>query len=76
MVQDVVDSVAAGIAVMDKIYEHSYFTIVAAAGSDANAGLSGVRPGTRRTEQTVAEVVSGVRLLAITWLKDLLGASE
>jgi hypothetical protein len=41
---------------MDVIYGLARFTIVAAAGSDADAGLPGVRPGTRSVRQLEEEV--------------------
>ena len=39
------------ISEMDVIYKQAAFTIVAAAGADADYGLPGVRPGTRQTKQ-------------------------
>ncbi|KAF4620565.1 hypothetical protein D9613_001103 [Agrocybe pediades] len=41
---------------MNWIYELAQFTIVAAAGSDAEAGLPGLSPGTRSRLQVVGEV--------------------
>lgn len=41
---------------MDVIYGLARFTIVAAAGNDADAGLPGVRPGTRSVHQLEAKI--------------------
>jgi hypothetical protein len=46
---------------MDTIYGLASFTIVAAAGSDANAGLPGVRPGSRSIRQ-IERTVQKLRL--------------
>lgn len=48
---------------MDIIYSHAILTIVAAAGSNANSGLPGVREGTRDVQQSILNV-SGLRLMA------------
>ncbi|PPQ71058.1 hypothetical protein CVT26_011460, partial [Gymnopilus dilepis] len=50
------------IAKMDLVYGASYITLVAAAGTDANAGLPGVNPGTRGLPQPVEELAPGFRL--------------
>ncbi|KAF2134000.1 HET-domain-containing protein [Dothidotthia symphoricarpi CBS 119687] len=42
LVQDDAEDVSLGIEMMNSIYHGSYFTIAAASGSDANAGLPGV----------------------------------
>ncbi|KAK4182247.1 heterokaryon incompatibility protein-domain-containing protein [Podospora australis] len=62
LVQDDMKDLAAGIAVMDEVYERSWFTIVAACGKDADAGLSGVQPGSRDETQLCAEVKPGIHL--------------
>ncbi|KAK5654331.1 hypothetical protein OQA88_7509 [Cercophora sp. LCS_1] len=54
------EDLEAGITVMDEIYERSCFTIVAACGHDANAGLPGVREGSREQSSLVVEVKPGV----------------
>lgn len=51
-----------GVNVMDQIYERSWFTIVAAAGTDANAGLPGVQVGSRRPANFALEVQPGILL--------------
>ncbi|ORY65431.1 heterokaryon incompatibility protein-domain-containing protein, partial [Pseudomassariella vexata] len=41
---------------MHLIYDNAVFTIVAAAGDDANRGLPGIRPGSRDTHQSVWQI--------------------
>ncbi|PPQ95893.1 hypothetical protein CVT26_015579 [Gymnopilus dilepis] len=50
------------ISKMDLVYGGGYLTIIAATGEDAHAGLPGVRPGTRGTEQTIVEIGPSFRL--------------
>ncbi|PPQ96059.1 hypothetical protein CVT26_004691 [Gymnopilus dilepis] len=50
------------IANMDLVYGGAYLTIMAATGTDANAGLPGLRPGTRGTTQPIEEVLPELRL--------------
>ena len=47
IVQDDAETKHQGIQQMDLIYSHAIATIIALEGSNADAGLSGVRPGTR-----------------------------
>jgi hypothetical protein len=47
---------------MDLVYGAAYLTIMAATGSHANAGLPGVRPGTRGQRQPIEEIAPGFRL--------------
>jgi hypothetical protein len=47
---------------MDRIYQYALLTIIAGHGTDANAGLPGVRPGSRSPVQHV-EVVQGMNLV-------------
>lgn len=49
---------AAQLSNMRKIYQESNATIVAACGDTANAGLSGLRPGTRTFKQQAVQVIS------------------
>ena len=56
------DSKIQEIKKMDRIYSGALLTIVAAAGGDANAGLSGARPGSRNVNQH-CEWVKGRRLM-------------
>ncbi|EHK20741.1 uncharacterized protein TRIVIDRAFT_49852 [Trichoderma virens Gv29-8] len=49
---------------MDSIYGAAVLTIVAAYGSDANAGLRGVRPGSRIFDQSAATIWHDLTLVA------------
>jgi len=62
IIQDDEDNKGVVIANMDIVYSQAFFTIVAASGSCANAGLPGVRPHTRQWTQAVEEVQPGLRL--------------
>ncbi|KAF8972430.1 heterokaryon incompatibility protein-domain-containing protein [Flammula alnicola] len=53
---------ADSVSKMDIVYGASFITIIAATGVDANAGLPGVRPGTRGQRQCVEEIAPGFRL--------------
>jgi len=50
------------ISKMNIIYSAAYFTIEAATGTDANAGLPGLDAGSRKTSQVVEVVDPGLRL--------------
>jgi len=50
------------ISKMDLVYGMAFVTIIAATGDNANAGLPGVRPGTRNYCQPIEEVMPGLRL--------------
>ncbi|KAF8884199.1 heterokaryon incompatibility protein-domain-containing protein [Gymnopilus junonius] len=50
------------ISKMDLVYGAAYLTIWAATGSDANAGLPGVRPNTRGITQPIEQVLPTLRL--------------
>lgn len=62
LVQNDADDVSRGIKVMNLVYENALFTIVAAYGHDANAGLPGVSTGTRLAVKDSTEVAPGVEL--------------
>ena len=64
LIQDDADDVTLGVSMMNSIYHGSYFTIVAAAGQDANAGLPGLQQGTEwpGRKQNVAQIPSGLQL--------------
>jgi hypothetical protein len=53
LVQDDENDMEIGIEVMNSVYSGSYFTIIAASGTDATAGLPGVRPGSRSPSQSL-----------------------
>jgi len=51
-----------GVEAMDRIYEMAHLTIIAACGHDANAGLPGLRPGTRDEQPQLLDVQKDVYL--------------
>lgn len=53
---------AHAISKMDLVYGMAFVTIIAATGDSANAGLPGVRPGTRNYHQPIEEIAPGFRL--------------
>ncbi|KAI0437425.1 HET-domain-containing protein [Xylaria telfairii] len=63
LVQDDIEEKVVGINAMSMIYEHSYFTVIAADGSNADAGLPGV--STRTVNQVTAEILPGVNLVMV-----------
>jgi hypothetical protein len=63
------------ISKMDLVYGAAYLTIVAATGTDANAGLPGLRPGTRGITQPVEEISPGFRLAFKTRSEDYIRSS-
>lgn len=65
-----------GIEEMYMIYDNALFTIVAAAGSDANAALPGVRPGTRELTQQSEDLGGGIRAIVIRNLDSHLAHSK
>ncbi|RMZ89260.1 hypothetical protein DV736_g3502, partial [Chaetothyriales sp. CBS 134916] len=60
---------------MHKIYDRAFMTIVAASGKDAQAGLPGVCPKSRRQEQRVEEISPGLRLICPKHIVDALNHS-
>ena len=65
-----------GIEWMYMIYDNALFTIVAAAGSDANADLPGVRSGTRDLMQQSEDLGEGIRAIVIPNLDSHLARSK
>ena len=65
-----------GIEDMLMIYDNALFTIVAAAGSDANADLPGVRPGTRDLMKQSENLGQGIRAVVIRSLDSHLTQSK
>lgn len=65
-----------GVDVMGTIYERAIMTIIAASGSDSNAGLPGVREGSRLISQHVEQIIPGVRLAVHNDLDHLLQSSS
>ena len=62
LIQDDVKDLAAGIAVMDDVYERAWFTIIAAGGEDASFGLPGIQPGSRSATRLSHEIKPGLHL--------------
>ena len=64
LVQDDAKDVTLGVSMMNSIYHGSYFTIVAAAGQDANAGLPGLQQGSEcpGRKQNIMQLPSGLQL--------------
>ena len=61
---------------MDVIYEGAMITIVAAAGNDANAGLPGVRYGSRKPTQAIERIKPGIRMAVVNNVEDILQLSK
>jgi hypothetical protein len=51
------------ISKMNLVYKHAFLTLFAATGEDANAGLPGLRPGTRHRKQAIASIGPGLDLV-------------
>ena len=60
---------------MHLIYRGAKATILATTGIDANAGLPGVRPGSRKLVQHIEEVKPRVKLTVVEGLFDHLKGS-
>lgn len=75
IVQDDDKESAREIQHMDRIYQNSLFTIIAAHGVDANAGLPGVRPKSRQIHQIFEQLGASTSLVALYELDDLLTTS-
>ncbi|KAI0967673.1 hypothetical protein F4678DRAFT_239639 [Xylaria arbuscula] len=65
IVQDDSESRESLIGKMDLIFGSSVFTIIGAAGNGAEAGLPGVKPGSRRPQQVIEEVSPDVKLMLL-----------
>jgi hypothetical protein len=72
MYQDDPSDVADGIRNMNLTYEGAILTIIAASGTDFNAGLPGVRPGSRNVDQLSQEVKPGVTMGSASAVYELL----
>jgi len=75
LLQNDADDLGRGINVMDLIYERAWLAVIAASGYDANAGLPGIRNGTRKGTGNSIEVKPGVSLVVISGLDHLLGTT-
>jgi hypothetical protein len=70
--------IALGIRIMNSVFQGSYFTIIAAAGVDANAGLWGIGPDTEEsTARETANVGVGLKVTTdVVNLRKYLSKSE
>ncbi|PPQ95903.1 hypothetical protein CVT26_015589 [Gymnopilus dilepis] len=60
---------------IEDIFSAAHLTIIAAAGSDCNAGLPGVRPGSRGTVQRIERISPNLRLSLRTQYQDSINDS-
>ncbi|PTB79812.1 HET-domain-containing protein [Trichoderma longibrachiatum ATCC 18648] len=65
IIQDSGDDKAQQLRMMDSIYTRAHLTIVAAAGSHANAGIPGLQPETRSRKQHIVQVSDSLSLVAL-----------
>ncbi|KAK0667689.1 heterokaryon incompatibility protein-domain-containing protein [Cercophora samala] len=72
IVQDEPESTEALIKAMDMVYGAADLVIMAAGSEHADAGIAGVHPGTRGTNQAVEEIAPGFRLAARSRYQDAL----
>jgi hypothetical protein len=75
LIQNEPDDTARGVKVMDEIYERSWLTIIAASGHNANAGLPGVREGSRYPGAAAIPVAEDVSVGLFVPLDRLLESS-
>ncbi|KAI9764029.1 MAG: hypothetical protein M1840_008905 [Geoglossum simile] len=76
LIQDDKDDMREGIQMMDLVYECSYLTIIAASGVSANAGLPGVRRGSRIVTQIIEELKPDIKMVILRELDDYLSKSR
>ena len=76
LVQDDLEDLQNGISTMDLVYELSYMTIIAGAGSHAHFGLPGIRKQSRIVDQEAVEVIPGLQLTTLQSLTNRLETSE
>ncbi|KAM5352779.1 hypothetical protein ACJ41O_005501 [Fusarium nematophilum] len=62
LIQDHSRDLKVGIEIMNSVYQGSYFTIVAGSGTDAQAGIPGVRPGSRQISQHISPLNSRMKM--------------
>lgn len=60
----------------DWIYARAHLTVVAGSGKDANAGLPGVRKGSRTWHQVIEEVAPGTKLMVSHLAEDYIATSQ
>ncbi len=67
---DDVDTKQAMISNMNSVYGNAFLTLIAATGRDANAGLPGVRRGSRARYQAIETIRPGMALAYVHHLRD------
>lgn len=68
IVQDDLNSKHSDIRRMDAIYSHAVVTLIALSGSNADAGLPGVRPGSRYPQHIECPPIGGIMADTPDWL--------
>jgi len=76
LVQDDGADKADSIKHMDLVYEGATLTNIAASGTDNNAGLPGLHPGSRHLDQLAFEIKPGIRLVTVSPLYKLLRSTQ
>jgi hypothetical protein len=75
LLQNAIGDFDRGVSVMDSIYERAWITVVAIYGHDANAGLPGVRDGSRKASKNVIQLSPAVALGVVIGIDQLLKTS-
>ncbi|UKZ83615.1 hypothetical protein TrVFT333_011424 [Trichoderma virens FT-333] len=65
IIQDSAEDKVQQLRMMDSIYSRASLTIVAAAGSHANAGIPGLEPATRSRKQHIVQISDDLTLVAL-----------
>jgi hypothetical protein len=76
LIQDEPEDMAAGIQIMDTIYEQALCTIVVANGDDADHGIHGVLPTSRIRKQPTYEVAPELHLVQSKTMEDLIKGTK
>ena len=72
LLQNDPEDLECGVGVIDYIYEKAWLTVIAACGYDANAGLPGIKPGSRAEQPLARKVYPGIFIGAYISLEHLL----
>ncbi|KAK0667685.1 heterokaryon incompatibility protein-domain-containing protein [Cercophora samala] len=76
IIQDDEEDMANNIMKMDLIYQGGVLNIVSGVGNDSNAGLPGLRPGSRSVVQLIEQVLPNVFMTHVSCLYKLLTESR
>ncbi|PPQ66802.1 hypothetical protein CVT26_009649 [Gymnopilus dilepis] len=76
LLQDDAADMADGVSHMDLVYRGAALTIIAGHGKDADAGLLGLHPNSRRVNQVVEEVLPGLRMTFVQGVYDSLAECQ